>query len=48
MTSNENHSRDQTPAPSGAPRSGRLFWLVGLTIGILSGAAVAIQLTNLG
>jgi hypothetical protein len=33
---------DETPTPR--PRTGRLFWIAGLTLGIVAGAIVAVQL----
>lgn len=33
-------------SPKPRPRAGRLFWLAGLALGILSGAFVAVQLVS--
>jgi hypothetical protein len=33
---------DKTPMPR--PRKGRLFWIAGLTLGVVAGAIVAVQL----
>lgn len=33
---------DETPTPR--PRTGRLFWIAGLTLGVVTGAIVAVQL----
>ncbi len=38
-------SQPQAPRPP-LPRSGRLFWIIGLAFGIVAGTAAAILLAN--